>query len=152
MPVLMSDVSTKMIQKTCVPVIHHFHLLLFPPTEYLNLLSSYSLVLAQRSFTDRTLLSFQVSSFTLIQVKSDPEETCSSLQRNMCFDSWSLLAVNIIISLYCLNVKCNFQDLNPTSHKRDSLSKKLWEILSLSSKTVETITIVKVNLPSIFLT
>jgi len=47
----------------------------------------------------------------------DSEEMPVHPYRETCFDSWRLLAVKII-SLYCLNMKRDFQNLNTTAYER----------------------------------
>lgn len=95
-----------------------------PPTEYLDLLPLYScfstkIIYRGLCFHFGCPHSHQHSS------KWFQGNVCSSLQRNVCFDPWRLLAVNIVRNLYCWNAKCNFQNFNTTLQKRGSLNKKL---------------------------
>lgn len=84
----------------------------------------YTLVLAQRSFTEDSAFISGVQIHINI-AQSGSKEMSVHPYREMCFDPWRLLAVNIVRNLYCWNAKCNFQNFNTTLQKRGSLNKKL---------------------------
>lgn len=73
-----------------------------PSHRYLDLLPSFYLVLAQIQFTEWTLLCISSVQIHIHTAQSNSKEMSVHPYRETCFDSWRLLAFNIVRNLYCL--------------------------------------------------
>lgn len=67
-----------------------------------DLLPSFYLVLAQIQFTEWTLLCISSVQIHIHTAQSNSKEMSVHPYRETCFDSWRLLAFNIVRNLYCL--------------------------------------------------